>query len=323
MISRVIAQMLLAVTTLQIVPIDAANLEWHIGIPTTPSALASPLFSLTTAPTLPRAGERVLPPIKTDSSSYGIVTDAKSAIVIDSVSDAVLFAKNADDVRPIGSITKLMSALVFLDFQPDLNAWITIESEDYVAGGRVYLNFRDGIRLNDVLGASVVGSDNTATQALARLAGKTEEEFVAAMNAKAAALGMTSSAFTELTGIDSGNISTARDLHLLLSEAKRSAIISGYMTTKRLNIAQASGFSVAVTSTDVLFDSIVHAGEYRITGGKTGYIPEAGYCFITTISRDGDEVFVAVLGARSTETRFADAKALAIWAFSTFTWPQL
>ncbi len=323
MISRVIAQMLLALTTLQIVPVDAANFEWNIGIPTTPAALSAPLFSLMSAPTLPQAGNRVLPPKKTDLSSYGVVTDAKSAMVIDPASGAVLFAKNADDVRAIGSITKLMTALVFLDTRPDLSQWVTIVQEDYVGGGRVYVHDNDGIRLEDVLGASIVGSDNTATQSLSRLSGMTSEEFIVAMNTKARSLGMTSSAFTEVTGLDSGNVSTARDLQILLAEAKKSEILSEFMTTKRLPIAHASGIAVVVESTDALFDSLLNAGDYRITGGKTGYIPEAGYCFITTISHDGDEVFVAVLGASSKEDRFADAKALAIWAFSTFTWPQL
>lgn len=187
----------------------------------------------------------------------------------------------------------------------------------------MYLNFDDGIRLEDVLGASIVGSDNIATQTLSRLSGMTSEAFIAAMNAKARSLGMTSSAFTEVTGLDSGNVSTARDLQILLAEAKKSDILTDFMTTKRLPISHASGISLVVESTDALFDSLLNAGDYRITGGKTGYIPEAGYCFITTITHDGDDVFVAVLGATSKEDRFADAKALAIWAFSTFTWPQL
>lgn len=324
MISRVVAQMMLAFTVLRVVPIDAANLEWKIGIPTTPTALAAPLFSLTSSmPSLPMAADRYLPPKKTDLSSYGVVTDAKSALIADTKSGAALFAKNADDVRSIGSIVKLMTALVFLDAKPDLNSWVTIIDDDYVGGGRVYLNFNDGIKLKDVLGASMVGSDNTATQALARLSGLSHDDFIAAMNVKAKTLGMTSSAFVEVTGIDSGNVSTARDLMALLEEAKRSDVLTRYMTTQRLAISHASGLAVTVTSTDELFDSAINLAPYRISGGKTGYIPEAGYCFITTITHEGDEVFVAVLGASSKEDRFSDAKALGFWAFDTFTWPKL
>jgi serine-type D-Ala-D-Ala endopeptidase (penicillin-binding protein 7) len=324
MIGKIVAQILMAFTVLRVVPVDAANLEWQLGIPTAPDALAAPLLSLTTrAVNLPMAGERILPPKKTDVSSYGVVTDAQSVFVADMASGAALFAKNADDVRPVGSITKLMTALVFLDSAPDLASWVTIISDDYVGGGRVYLNFDDNIRLRDVLGASMVGSDNTATKALSRLSGLSADEFIAAMNVKAKALSMTSSSFTEVTGIDSGNMSTAHDLMLLLTEAKKHDVLVKYMTTQQLPIAQASGFSVTVESTDMLFGSILDSGDYAITGGKTGYIPEAGYCFITTVKRNGDEIFVAVLGAHSKEDRFTDTKALAMWAFSTFTWPNL
>ncbi len=324
MIARVVAQMLLAFTVIRVVPVDAAQLEWYADIPTPPDVLAAPLLSLTTSPpvSFPQSGERLLPPRKDDKTSYGVVTDAQSVFVADTASRAALFAKNADDVRPIGSITKLMTALVFLDTAPDLSSWVTIVSDDYVPGGRVYLRFDDGVRLYDVLGASVVGSDNTATQALSRFSGLSPEEFVAAMNVKAHALGMVSSTFTEGTGISSGNVSTARDLSLLLAEAKKYDILVRFMTSSRIALSQASGFAVTVDSTDMLFDSIIDSGSFAITGGKTGFIPEAGYCFITTIDRDGDEIFVAVLGAHTKEDRFADTKALAMWAFETFTWPK-
>ncbi len=324
MISRVVAQMLLAFTVLRILPVDAANLEWKIGIPTAPEALAAPLLSLTSTPiSLPVAENRFLPPKKTDLSSYGVVTDAQSVFVADTQSGTALFAKNADDVRSIGSITKLMTAIVFLDTKPDLDSWVKIVDDDYVGGAVVHLNFNDGIRLRDVLGASIVGSDNTATKALSRLSGLSYSDFISAMNTKAKALGMTSSAFVEVTGIDSGNVSTARDLMPLLREAEQSDVLTKFMTSDHLSIRHVSGDVFSVQSTDMLFDSLLNQKPYEITGGKTGYIPEAGYCFITTIDHDGDEVFVAVLGAHSKLDRFNDAKALAVWAFNTFTWPQL
>lgn len=325
MIARVVAQMFLAVTVLRIVPVDAANMEWRIGIPTPPEVLAAPLFALTSLPIgLPVAKDiAVLPPQKTDLSHYGVVTDAQSVFVADTQSGAALFAKNPDDIRPIGSITKLMTALVFLETQPDLDSWVTLEESDYVGGATLHVRFDDGIRLEDVLGASIVGSDNTATQALVRLSGMSQEAFVEAMNKRAAALGMGSSAFTEGTGIDRGNVSTARDTMLMLRAASQSDILVRFMRSARISIQYASGAVTTVDSTDALFDSMLNVKPYAITGGKTGYIPEAGYCFITTITYHGNEVFVAVLGAHSRLDRFHDARELALWAFSTFTWPQL
>ncbi len=110
---------------------------------------------------------------------------------------------------------------------------------------------------------------------------------------------------------------------LLLREAEHFDEIVTFMTSDNLSVRHTSGATLSVQSTDVLFDSLLVEKPYAITGGKTGYIPEAGYCFITTVDHDGDEVFVAVLGARSKLDRFNDAKALAVWAFNTFTWPQL
>lgn len=324
MIAKVIAQMLLAFSVINILPMDAANLEWKIGIPTAPDALAASMVSLTSNPiSLPTSANRIMPPRKTDLSSYGVVTDAQSVFVADTQSGTALFAKNADDVRSIGSITKLMTALVFLDSHPDFKQWVTIIDDDYVGGAHVNLEFNDGVKMKDVLGASIVGSDNTATKALSRLSGLSPEDFIIAMNAKAKALGMTSSTFVEVTGIESGNTSTARDLMLLLAEAKRHPELVAFMTSSSVSVSQASGEVANITSTDMLFDSLINKKPYAITAGKTGYIPEAGYCFITMIQRDGDEIFVAVLGAHTKEDRFNDAKAIAVWAFNTFTWPKL
>lgn len=324
MIAKVIAQMLLSFSVLTILPVDAGNLEWKIGIPIAPNALAASMISLTSNPvTLPIAGDRFPPPKKTDLSSYGVVTNAQSIFVADTQSGTALFAKNPDDIRSIGSITKLMTALVFLDSKPDLKKWVNVIDDDYVGGAHVNLNFNDAIRIKDILGASIVGSDNTATKALSRLSNLSPADFIIAMNAKAKELGMTSSTFVEVTGIDAGNTSTARDLMMLLAEAKRRPELVAFMTSSDISVMHASGESKFITSTDMLFDSLINKKPYAIVAGKTGYIPEAGYCFITMITHDGDEIFVAVLGASTKEDRFNDAKAIAIWAFDTFTWPKL
>lgn len=323
MIERVVAQLILAFTVTRIIPIDAANLEWQAGIPVPEDSLIAPLFAAQPTVQLPAAGERVLPPRKTDVDSYGVVTSAQSAIVVDVASGSVLFQKQPDDVRPIGSITKLMTGIVFLETDPDLRSYVKIVEDDYVGGGRLYVNFNDPILLEDVLAASIVGSDNTATTALQRLSGLSRDEFVARMNAKAQELGMVASSFGDPSGIGNNNLSTARELALLLYEAKQHDVLRDFMTMSQVTIAHASGLAVPVESTDMLLESYLNASPYGITGGKTGYIPEAGYCFITSVEKDGDEVFVAVLGAESIVDRFTDAKALATWAFSTFTWPEL
>ncbi|MCR4312509.1 MAG: serine hydrolase [Candidatus Uhrbacteria bacterium] len=323
MMERLIAQFMLMAMVTHVIPVDAANMEWQAGIPVPENALGIPLYSFSARATLPVSGDRVLPPKKTKLDSYGVVTSGQSVIVMDAKSGAVLFEKQPDEVRPIGSITKLMTALVYLDTDPNLDETVTIHEEDFVGGGRVYLNYHDGLRVRDVLGASVVGSDNTATAALQRLSGLSYDDFIAAMNAKAQELGMTHAQFVDVSGIGNENVTTVRELFLLLAEAKSSDLLSSFMTSSSITVMHASGLAVSIESTDMLLDSFLNQGQYEITGGKTGFIPEAGYCFVTSVTKGDGEVFVAVLGASSKYDRFADAKALAYWAFSTFTWPNL
>lgn len=318
MIAKFLGQLLLASSVVQILPIDAASLEWRAGHSesiTEPSNAASSWFA-----TLPLAADRFTTPHKIDLDSYGIVTTAQSAIVVDAATGTVLYAEQPDNVRAIGSITKLMSVLVFLETEPDLAKRVTILPEDYVGGGRVYLRFDDAVTLRDVLRASLIGSDNTATQALTRFSGYSHEDFVQRMNAKADALGMTSTEYVDASGVGAGNVSTARDLTKILAAVETEPTMAATMPLREAVVTQASGYAVTVESTDELLRSYLNQGEYEIEAGKTGFIPQAGYCFATTVSRNGTAIRVVVLGADSKANRFSDAKGLAAWAFKTFSW---
>lgn len=320
MIGKIIGQLLLATSVMRILPMDAASLEWHAGVADAPSDIVDmrTLFA-----TLPRSERRAVPPTKVDTDSYGIVTNAQSAIVVDADSGVPLFVKRPDEVRAIGSITKLMSALVFLDTNPDLTEKVTLTTDDYVGGGRVYLRFDDAVFLRDVLKASLVGSDNTATNAFARLSGLGVEEFVARMNEKAAALGMASSTFTDLTGVGSGNVSTARDLTTLLAAAEANETMRGIMPTSETVVTQASGYTADIEATNELLESYLNFDGYQIIAAKTGYIPQAGYCLASSIEHDGHRIRVVALGADTKTARFSDVKGLAGWTFSVFSWEDL
>lgn len=318
MIVKLIGQLLLATSVVNILPVDASALEWRAGVGS--GEMPSVVSATSWFATLPLAADRVRPPTKIDLDSYGVVTSARSAIVIDSESGAVLFEKHPDDVRAIGSITKLMSALVFLETSPDLASTVTLVTDDYVGGGRVYLRFDDEVMLRDVLRASLIGSDNTATTALARLAGMTQEDFVARMNAKALELGMQSTSYADPSGVDAGNVSTARDLAKLLGAAQANGIMADIMSRATAVVTQGSGYSVTVESTNELLGGMLDSGAYDIKAGKTGFIPQAGYCFATTVARGDAAVRIVVLGAASKSDRFSDAKGLAAWAFKTYSW---
>ncbi len=323
MITKVLSHLLFAVSVVNFFPVDGAVLELQAGVDVpTDNVVASLLYGPTA--TLPMAKDKPIPPPKKiDLQSFGVVTSAQSAIVVDAASGAVLFSKNPNEVRPIGSISKLMTALVFLETKPDLTEFISVTPDDFAGTGRVYLYYNDPLRLEDVLGASLVGSDNTATLALVRASGLTREEFVARMNTKALELGLAQTKFEDPSGLSVNNTSTVIELSALLAEAKLHPEIAQFMTTSVLSVQQSSGRVVSIPSTNSLLTSALNAGDYEITAGKTGYIPQAGYCLATAVKHSDDEIYIVVLGALEFESRFTDASALAGWSFKTFAWPSL
>lgn len=323
MITKALSHLLFAASIVNFFPIDGAILELQAGVDVPADTVVSSLIHGPAA-TLPIAADRVIPPPKKiDLQSFGVVTSAQSAIVVDAASGATLFAKNPNEVRPIGSISKLMSALVFLETNPDLDEYVTVTPDDFAGTGRVYLYYNDPVRLEDVLGASMVGSDNTATLALVRLSGLSYDEFVARMNAKALELGMLESRFEDPSGLSVHNVSTVGELSVLLAEAKKHEEISQFMTDATLNVQQSSGRVAVIPSTNLLLTSPLNTGEYQVTAGKTGYIPQAGYCLATAVEHDSNEVYIVVLGADEIEARFEDAMDLAGWTFQTFEWQTL
>lgn len=317
MIAKVLAQIVFAGSMLQFFPADLSAWQQPVDSSTNYS-----LASL--AATLPTPTTRDNYPIKTDADSYGIVTSAKSAMVVDADSGMVLLAKNPDQVRSIGSVTKLMTAVVFLETNPNLTSLVTLDSDlDLVTGGRIYLAFNDPLSLEEVFAAAMVGSDNTAANSLARFSGLSDDDFVDRMNAKAQELGMKDSNFVDPTGINTYNMSTARDLVKLLAFASNFEPIKKYSTLSKLAVTHQSGREVLIDNTDGLLNGFLDQDPYDIIAGKTGYLPQAGYLLTTAVAKNGHEIYVLVLGADSKEGRELEVKGLANWAFQTFKWPAL
>jgi D-alanyl-D-alanine endopeptidase (penicillin-binding protein 7) len=323
MIVKALGQLLLAVTLFRVAPLDASLLEARTD-ETKPATDISSFLSVTGPHHLTLSSDRTVPPPrKADPQSFGVATSADSVIVVDVASGATLFAEKPDDVRPMGSITKLMSVMVYLDSKPNLLERVSLIPDDYVPGGRVYLQFNDPVMAESVIGAALVGSDNTAAHSLFRLMGESEESFVVKMNEKSKELGLAETHFVDPAGLSSENVSTARELAQILKAAKAYPVIQKYMEMSSYRVTQSSGFSVPIASTNLLLTSALQNGEYEVTGGKTGFIPQAGYCLATTVKHEGNEVMIVVLGAEKIDDRFTDASALAVWAFDTFVWPTL
>lgn len=288
------------------------------------ATLRSPRGYLSTLPGLPPSEER-RQPLRKDPNDLGVEVSARSAIVVDRGSGAILFEKESGEERTVASLTKLMTALVALDNLPDLSEEVAIEPGDHRGGSIEYFLTGERVTVKDLLYSSLVGSSNTATAALARAAGLGEEGFVAAMDAKAVELGMSGSKFADPTGLDPDNRSTARDIAILAQKAFGDDRIADAATSAEysfLPVGSKSKKERTVRSTDALLGSMLNKGEFRIAGAKTGTLGvETGYHLAIAVGNGaGHELLAVVLGSEDNQARFDDAKALAYWSFDAYEW---
>lgn len=248
---------------------------------------------------------------------------AQSVAVADEGTGRILFQKDAAQKRPIASLTKLMAALVWFDIDGNLNQTVEIKSEDYREGSIPYFIAGEKVRAKDLLYTGLIASSNSAIASLVRSTGLPQESFVKYMNAKAEELGMKDTKFVEPTGLDSGNQSTATDLFILAREAFSNTEISKATQTASYEFSPMGGASVrSIRSTDWLLQSSLNSGEYKIIGGKTGYIEESNYNLVLkTYNRNKDKnLIVIILGSDENGLRFTEAKKLIEWTYHNYMW---
>lgn len=230
---------------------------------------------------------------------------ARNAIVLDPATGEVLFEKNAGRSVPIASLTKLMTALVFLEQSPELSRSAEVSRVELTGGGHTRLRRGEFVTLGDLLHMSLMCSDNVATRVLVRESGITSTEFLARMNKKAEEIGMTDSRFVEFTGLDEHNVSSAADIARLLRTAADNERIRDISTTRYYDF-RSDAYAHRVVNTNRL----LYNRRMEILGGKTGFINEAGYCLATWIRTQGRDMIAVVLGAPTNATRFADVVRL-------------
>ena len=229
---------------------------------------------------------------------------ARHAVVLDPATGELLYEKNAGTTVPIASLSKLMTAIVFLDQEPDLERVVEVTRAELNGGGRTKLRNHEQVELGDLLHMSLMCSDNVATRVLVRESGLPPEDFLARMNKKADDLGLQRTRFVEFTGLDERNVATAADCARMLQAAAENKRIQEIMTTRSYEFRSATRPHVVANTNRLLY------GRYEIKGGKTGFISEAGYCFATWVHTQGRDLIAVVLGAPTAATRFADVVRL-------------
>jgi len=240
------------------------------------------------------------------------------ALVIDQENSQVLFEKNAGVSLPIASITKLMTSLVVLEANQDMDEMLEVTNADIDTekGSSSRLKIGSRLKRSDMLHIALMSSENRAASSLGRNYPGGLQACVAAMNAKAAALGMNDTHYIDSTGLSSQNVASAQDLARLVSAAYSQPLIRQYSTDTKYAV-HPGGRMLEYFSSNRLTSS----SDWEIGLQKTGYISEAGRCLVMQAMIEGRAVVMVFLDSKGKYSRFADAGRIRKW-LGTFK-PQL
>ncbi len=245
---------------------------------------------------------------------------SKSAVAVDVEKGEILFEKNMEEPTPIASLTKLMTALVFLEQNRNLDDTATITPWDAESSGRSCLRVGETLTLRDLLHASLMSSNNLATKTLVRVSGLPYDDFIDRMNQKAKRIGLENTHFYEPTGLDENNQSTALDCARLLTFAlmdKKIAFITTMKTYAFTSLYKKKIRRHQITNTNSLLFQNGSNGtsSLNVKGGKTGYNGPSGWCLATLVeNKDGTRIAAVILGAPTSLTRFRETKSIIKWS---------
>lgn len=242
----------------------------------------------------------------------GLNLRSQSALILDAQQGSVIYGKKADNIMPIASITKLMTAMVVLDAQLPLTEKITIKSADvdHLKNTRSRLFVGASLTREEMLRLALMASENRAAAALGRTYPGGTKVFVLAMNNKAFELGMGNSYFVESTGLSSANVSTARDLAKLVEAAYSYEMIRKCTTTAVHSV------KLPHQKRSLLYknsNSLVRRGVWDIDISKTGFLKASGRCLVMHAQILGKPVIIVLLDSWGKNTRIGDANRIKKW----------
>lgn len=248
---------------------------------------------------------RALDPAKLHLASANV-------LVLDATVGVPIYAKAADDVTPIASLTKLMTAMVALDAGQPMDELIEIELPDFdfLKGSSSRLRLGTQLPRREMLRLALMSSENRAASSVARHYPGGSDVFVAAMNAKAGMLGMNRSRFADATGLSPDNVSTANDLANMVRAAAQYPLIREYSTTPSAYVeVDPAGRMIGFSNSNRL----VASDDWQILLQKTGYIHEAGRCLVMLATIASKPVVIVLLDSIGKYTRLGDAERVKHW----------
>ena len=237
---------------------------------------------------------------------------AGSAMLVDLKTNEVLYSSNINQQVPIASVTKLMTAMVVLDAKLPLDEMISVDISD----AKIMRNVHSRVRVGSVVSRetmmllTLMSSENRAATALAHHYPGGYFAFINAMNAKAKALGMDQTHYAEPTGLSADNVSSARDLIILLQESQKYPLLGKLSSTPKKHVIFSSPrYKLDFYNTNKL----VSKDSWNIALTKTGYTSKAGHCLIMLTEMNKRKVAFVVLDAFGKYTHMADANRLKKW----------
>jgi D-alanyl-D-alanine endopeptidase (penicillin-binding protein 7) len=242
--------------------------------------------------------------------------NSKSAIAMEEGSGEILFAKNADISAPLASLTKLIAAQVFLDTKPSLDKVVSysVQDEKYNyeyckpwESAKLTVKEGETMTIENLLYSALVGSANNAIESLVRVSGLSRVVFVEKMNAQAKTWGATQTNFVEPSGLSPDNMSSPFDYAIMTKEIFKNPLLQKLSTTPRYSFRTINtGVRHRLTNTN----SLLLSGKYQISGSKTGYLDEAGYCLMTRVDTPLGKLIIVNFGADSKSNNFKDNETL-------------
>ncbi|MDP3042989.1 MAG: RlpA-like double-psi beta-barrel domain-containing protein [bacterium] len=263
----------------------------------------------------PESG-RVLGIAASGATAEPVIT-VKSVMLIDERTGNTILEKNSTSTLPIASLTKLIAIKAFLDTRPSLDRVVaySVKDEEYNyqycnKWESAKLNINDGetLTIEDLLYASLVGSANNTIETLVRVSGLSREDFVGKMNELVKSWGAVATRFVEPTGLSPENVSSAADYAIITKEVFTHPIIQKASVMDEYKFYTINGKKFhRIKNTNRL----IKKNSFNITGSKTGYLDEAGYCLMTRIkSKDGNNIIAVTLGADSRDKSFGETEEL-------------
>ena len=238
-----------------------------------------------------------------------------SALVVNDEGQ-VIYGKDIDTVRPIASITKLMTAMVIIDSGLDLNEKITVTKADrdlvQLTGSR--LEYGASLSRREMILLAIMSSENRAATTLGRNFPGGMTAFVKQMNRKAAQLGMKNSHFSDPAGLNVDNTSTARDLMKMVTAAEGYALIRKASTTTRIEVRPYTKRGPLVYGNT---NRLLKNKTWDIALSKTGYINESGRCLVMQANIEGERVSIVLLNSFGKLTPFGDSNRLRHWMLAS------